>query len=90
MFYYFLSAVTALNPSIVVIENVVPYSSTASMAVIRSVLSSRGYVLEETILDASQHGCIEDRQRLCVIARTPGAMETAVLETLIPTKVKES
>ena len=90
LFYYFLSAVTALNPSIVVIENVVPYSSTASMAVIRSVLSSRGYVLEETILDASQHGCIEDRQRLCVIARTPGAMETAVLETLIPTKVKES
>ncbi|WP_181824834.1 DNA cytosine methyltransferase [Aeromonas sp. ARM81] len=89
-FFHYLSLVIALNPAICIIENVVPYGSTASMAVIRSVLSSRGYVLEETVLDASEFGCLEKRQRLCVVARTPGAAVSDVLSNLVSTKVKES
>lgn len=90
LFYYFLNAVIALNPAIVIIENVLPYSATASMAVIRSVLRSRGYELEETNLDASKFGCLEKRERLCVVASTPTAMTTGVLDNLVSTKQKES
>ena len=70
-FYCFLNAVIALNPAIVIIENVLPYSAAASMAVIRSVLRSRGYELEETNLDASKFGCLEKQERLCVVTSTP-------------------
>lgn len=90
LFYYYLNAVVALNPAICVIENVEPYANTASMAVIRSVLTSRGYTLEETVLDASDFGCLEKRRRLCVVASTRGTMIQQVLANLVSTKTKES
>ncbi|MDH0477387.1 DNA cytosine methyltransferase [Aeromonas caviae] len=88
LFYYFLNAVVALNPAVCVIENVEPYANTASMAVIRSVLSSRGYTLEETILDASDFGCLEKRRRLCVVAHTGNSMIGDVLTNLVSTSVR--
>lgn len=57
MFFNFLQFVEALNPAVVLIENVPEYQNTASMEVIRSVLSSLGYSLQERILDGNEFGC---------------------------------
>ncbi|MGI6407713.1 MAG: DNA cytosine methyltransferase [Thiopseudomonas sp.] len=68
MFFNFLQFVQKLNPSIVVIENVPEYQGTASMVVIRSVLQSLGYKIQERILDGNEFGALEDRKRLCAVA----------------------
>lgn len=72
MFFNFLQFVQVLNPAIVLIENVPEYQNTASMEVIRSVLSSLGYHLQERILDGNEFGALERRKRLCVVALSHG------------------
>lgn len=78
MFFHFLQFVQVLNPAIVIIENVPEYAGTASMEVIRSVLGSLGYALQERILDGNDFGALERRKRLCVVACSRG-MESADL-----------
>ncbi len=72
MFFHFLQFVQALNPAIVVIENVPEYANTASMEVIRSVLGSQGYDVQERVLDGNDFGALERRKRLCVVASSHG------------------
>lgn len=72
LFMDFLEAVKATNPAIIELENVVEYSNSTGMAVIRSVLSSLGYVLYEGVLTGSDFGALEDRRRMVVIAITRG------------------
>jgi len=72
LFLSFLNIIKAVNPALVVMENVVPYSNTASMTVIRSVLSGWGYKVEETVLGGNDFGALEDRQRMCMVAVTEG------------------
>jgi len=72
LFVAFLKIVMATQPSIIVLENVPPYQTTASMTVIRQVLSEIGYQVHETILDGNQMGALEARKRLCVVAITEG------------------
>lgn len=68
LFFYFLSFVLAVNPAIVVIENVKQYMNTISMMVIRSVLSAQGYTIKEQVLSGAEFGAIEDRERMCAVA----------------------
>ncbi|MCE0761018.1 DNA cytosine methyltransferase [Marinobacter sp. G11] len=89
MFFYFLQFVEVLNPSLVVIENVPEYQNTASMAVIRSVLGSLGYDLQERILDGNEFGVLEKRKRLCAIAVSKG-IEGFDLENVLPVRKKEA
>lgn len=89
MFFNFLSFVDVLNPAIVVIENVEAYANTASMEVIRSVLSSLGYRIQERVLCGNEFGAIERRRRLCVIALSKG-IEGFDLERLMPVRTKEA
>lgn len=72
MFFHFLQFVQTLNPAIVLIENVPEYANTASMEVIRSVLGSLGYDVQERILDGNDFGALERRKRLCVVASSHG------------------
>ena len=75
MFYYFLRYIEAMNPSVIVLENVVEYASSASMAIIRSVLDQWGYNLRETVLNGNTLGDFENRDRLAMIATSKGLSE---------------
>jgi DNA (cytosine-5)-methyltransferase 1 len=55
-------------PGIVVLENVKAYRSTASMTVIRSLLDAWGYQVSEMILSGVDHGSLENRDRLVIVA----------------------
>lgn len=87
-FFGLLQFVQILNPALVIIENVVAYKDTASMVVIRSVLSSLGYDIHESILDGVEFGALEKRQRLCVVAVSKG-LEGFSFEDVLPTRTKE-
>jgi DNA (cytosine-5)-methyltransferase 1 len=89
MFFNFLQFVEVLNPSIVLIENVPEYANTASMEVIRSVLGSLGYNIQERILDGNEFGVLEKRKRLCAIAISKG-IEGFDLENVLPVRTKEA
>jgi len=84
MFFNFLSFVEKVNPAVVIIENVPEYSNTASMAVIRSVLGSLGYNLQERILDGNEFGALERRQRLCAIGISEGLEGHFDIEAVMP------
>lgn len=89
LFYYFLRAVEAMNPSVVVIENVPTYQNSASMYVIRSVLQQCGYTLTERVMSGNQFGTLEDRQRLCVVATSVGLETDFSLDNVLPLYKKE-
>lgn len=72
LFVDVLDAVKAVNPAVILIENVPPYQNTASMIVIRSVLSSLGYRISEAILNGNDFGVLERRNRLVVVAVSEG------------------
>lgn len=84
MFFNFLNFVETVNPAIVLIENVPEYADTASMAVIRSVLSSLGYDVQERIMDGNEFGALERRKRLCAIGLSKGLEEVFDLEAVMP------
>lgn len=88
MFVYFLDAVRAVNPAVILIENVPPYQNTASMMVIRSVLSSLGYTLSEAVLNGNDFGALERRSRLVVVAISKG-LPAFNFDGLRPVKAKE-
>ncbi|WP_068317909.1 DNA cytosine methyltransferase [Polycladidibacter hongkongensis] len=72
MFFQTLQFIEAVNPAIVLLENVKEYMNTASMAVIRSVLASLGYRIEERVFCGNEFGALERRERLCVLAVSHG------------------
>jgi len=88
LFIAFLNFITALQPSIIVLENVTQYQDTASMTVIRHVLTELGYVLHETILEGNEFGALESRKRLCVVGITKG-LEGFNVGNIIPLREKE-
>jgi len=90
LFVYFLDAVKATNPAVVVLENVPPYQTSASMMVIRSVLGSLGYELQEAVLDGNDFGALERRQRLVMVAISKGLGATFDFGSLKPVRQKEA
>lgn len=88
MFFYALEFIRLTQPALVLIENVEAYQSTASMAVIRSVLSSCGYQLHETILDGGEW-VLERRQRLAVVAVSDGLSLDFDINNIEPTRQRE-
>lgn len=72
LFIDFLDFVKASNPAICLVENVPDYLDSTSMVVIRSVLTSLGYDLHETVLNGAAFGAIEDRKRMVLVAITKG------------------
>lgn len=72
MFFSFLEFVKAINPSVVIGENVPEYQNTASMSVIRSVLCDLGYEVQERVLNGNEFGVLENRNRLFFVAVSKG------------------
>lgn len=90
LFMDFLEAIKATNPAIVELENVVEYSNSSGMAVIRSVLSSLGYILYEGVLNGNDFGALENRRRMVVIAITKGLDIEFDFTKLGPVREKEA
>ena len=88
-FFGLLQFVQLLNPALVIMENVAAYKDTASMVVIRSVLSNLGYDIHESVLDGVEFGALEKRQRLCVVAVSKG-LEGFSFEDVLPVRTKEA
>jgi len=89
LFLDYLDAVKSLNPAICVIENVPEYQQSASMAVIRSVLTNLGYKLQEEVLNGNDFGALERRNRLVVIATSKGLPDLFDFAELTPVRTKE-
>lgn len=88
LFFHTLNYIEVSQPGIVILENVKAYATTASMAVIRSVLTSMGYVVQEKVLNGNEFGALENRNRLCVVAVTQGLEDAIDMDAIVPTQEK--
>lgn len=76
----FIQLVGALQPSVVVLENVVSYRDSASAAILRRWLQDAGYAVHEVELDARAFGSLEARVRWFLVAVPQGVqLDLAVL-----------
>jgi DNA (cytosine-5)-methyltransferase 1 len=72
---------------VVLLENVIQYQSSASAAIMRTMLRDMGYDVHELVLKGREFGAIEDRDRFCLVAITRGiefdvtALDVPVTET---------
>jgi DNA (cytosine-5)-methyltransferase 1 len=81
-FFHFLQGLDASNPALVIIENVKGYLKTASTSIIRSVLSTLGYSIQEKLVEGEDYGAFENRERWIMIATTVGLEELINLEDI--------
>lgn len=88
LFFTTLRWIEETQPALVILENVKQYRTTASMAVIRSVLGSMGYVVQERILNGNEFGALENRDRLCVVGVTCGLEDFVDLSEVRPLREK--
>lgn len=68
----FLAIIAKVQPALIVLENVTPYATSASMHIIRHQLRDFGYEVHETVLFASEWNSLESRERMCMVAATRG------------------
>lgn len=68
----FLAIVAACNPTMVIVENVPGYATSASFSIITAQLTEWGYQIRWDILKGEEFGCLEHRNRMVLIAATPG------------------
>lgn len=68
----FLQMILRTSPSIVILENVPQWETSASMSILRTTLTDWSYVVHTRVLAASDFGSLENRKRLCVVAVTKG------------------
>lgn len=83
----FLQIVKATSPAVVILENVVPYGTSASAELIRASLTTWGYDVSEVTLDGNEFGALEQRKRLCLIGHSKEL--SIALDRLLPTRTKE-
>lgn len=74
-FVGYLKMIELVNPSVIVLENVQAYSTTSSMAVIRSTLSTMGYNIHEADINGRDFGVHENRNRFVMVAVSKGLGE---------------
>lgn len=67
-----LIIINKASPAIIIFENVVPYSNTASAAILRNQLRDLGYSTHERVLNGKEWGALENRDRWCMVAVTHG------------------
>lgn len=80
-FFYALNFIAVCQPAVVILENVPDYLASTSMAVIQSVLSTWGYDLSVGVLNGNSYGCLEDRDRMVLVALTKGMAHFDVCST---------
>ncbi len=80
----FLQIVQKVQPTVVVLENVKQYQSSASMYLLRYQLRDMGYEVHEEILQSADWGALEHRERLSMVAVTKGmSFDFAMLERYV-------
>lgn len=91
LFAYFLQFVQATNPALVIMENVIQYSSTASWSVIKSMLNTMGYNIHYREMGGNEFGVLEDRQRMVAVAVSRGLdrLSTFDINEVVPQRIKE-
>jgi DNA (cytosine-5)-methyltransferase 1 len=67
-----LQLIGALQPAVVIVENVESYRTSASASILRGWLRDAGYAIAEVVLDASDFGSLETRVRWFLLAFPPG------------------
>lgn len=80
LFIGFLEIVAAINPAIVILENVPEYADTLGCRTIVDTLRRRSYRVETGIVHGTQHGALETRTRLCMVATTTMSIDLTKLE----------
>lgn len=78
----FLAVVAATNPGVVIVENVPQYLDSASFSIMSNQLSEWGYDVRSTVLRGGDFGCLENRDRMALVATTSGV--DVDLDTLAP------
>lgn len=68
----FLAIVAALNPAVVLVENVPGYMTSASFSIIRNQLAEWGYEVHADVLRGSEFNTLEHRDRMALVAVTRG------------------
>ncbi|AXK43973.1 DNA cytosine methyltransferase [Erythrobacter aureus] len=68
----FLAIAAAVNPAVILVENVPQYMTSASFAILRNQLQEWGYAVHSTVLEGKDFGCIEHRNRMALVAVTEG------------------
>lgn len=68
----FLAMVAALNPAVLVVENVPAYLSSASFSIMKTQLEEWGYEIHTRILSGKEFNVLENRQRMAMVAVTEG------------------
>ena len=91
-FYFWLNFIQRCKPLIILMENVKQYLKSLSMAVIKSVLNTLGYDVESVILNGNKFGCIENRDRMVMIAisKKLNEIECFDVDSIIPFKEREN
>jgi len=70
--YSALVVISKTNPAVVLLENVSRYADTASAQILRHQFRDMGYDTHEALLDGADFGCLEKRERWCMVAVTRG------------------
>ena len=73
LFVKLIAALEKVNPAIILIENTPMFAKSETLRVLKSEL--KGYRFEQVILNAYEHGEIEPRPRVCVVAVSEGLPE---------------
>jgi len=67
-----MQILSAVNPAVIVFENVVPYRDSASGYILRYQLRDLGYEVHEYELTGEDFNSLENRKRWCVVGMTHG------------------
>lgn len=78
-----VQVIKATRPSVIISENVVEAKTSAAYLMIRAELVRLGYRLSESVLNGSDAGSIENRERYWFVAVSKGLPQIA-LEQLLP------
>ena len=68
----FLAVIAKVQPALVLLENVKPYMTSASMHILRNQLRDFGYTVHEEVLQAAEWNALEHRERMCMVAVSNG------------------
>ena len=84
----FLAIVAALNPAVILVENVPGYMTSASFSIIRNQLTEWGYDIHADVLRGADFNTLEHRDRMAMVAVTRG-MTYDVSDVVRPTPQKQ-
>lgn len=68
LFVFMLSAIMRVNPAMVILENVPEAMQSDTYTIIKKVLQSNGYTVQELLLDSRMFGALEQRKRMVMVA----------------------